>query len=228
MYRNWNKSNELPADMDNSVMVLYTRITHELDKGKFSGYLHRIPEKTRQRIERFRRWQDAQASLFGQLLLKEGLALRGEYAADLNDIQLSSYNRPGLPGGPDFNISHSGSLVVCAFVSNGRVGIDVEEMKPVDIEDFRFLFTETEWSDICRAPSCLHRFYYYWTRKEAVVKAEGSGLNAELKKIYISEQYAAMDGQRWHLYPMDLGNDYEACFAAEKEPGSVEVREIHF
>nr|WP_084787523.1 hypothetical protein [Anaerobacillus alkalidiazotrophicus] len=46
-----------------------------------------------------------------------------------------------------FNVSHSGNWVVCA-TDNQPIGIDIEEIKPIDFQIVYSFFSETEIRDI--------------------------------------------------------------------------------
>jgi len=45
---------------------------------------------------------------------------------------ISSFGKPTVPGGPSFNIGHSGNEILVAFADRGRVGVDVEAVRPLD------------------------------------------------------------------------------------------------
>jgi len=90
-----------------------------------------------------------------------------------------------------FNVAHSKGTILIALTCNGPVGVDVEYYdRPTDIMDVaRHNFTETETSSLeaIADPETRHRtFYRYWTRKEAVLKADGRGLIASLASFDVS------------------------------------------
>ena len=98
-------------------------------------------------------------------------------------IHREDRGRPFVPGKPlDFNISHSGDFVAGAFTRIGRVGLDIERMRPdrdlVGIAQ-RF-FAPEEAQDIKRGP--LEVFYRLWTAKEAALKMTGQGLSGGLDR----------------------------------------------
>ena len=79
-----------------------------------------------------------------------------------------------------FNLSHSGDLVVIAVALEREVGVDVEAIRPMpDLEDIaKFFFASGERDDLLSLPpdERIPAFFHCWTRKEAFVKAVGSGL----------------------------------------------------
>lgn len=81
-----------------------------------------------------------------------------------------------------FNISHSETLAVMAATRSGRIGVDVERRRPIPNSESlveRF-FTRRERDLYMALPECerMDAFFRAWTRKEAVLKAIGSGVQA--------------------------------------------------
>jgi len=79
-----------------------------------------------------------------------------------------------------FNLSHSGDLALLAVTRGREVGVDVERVQR-DIEFgpiVEHYFEPAEAWDLRTAPpqERVSRFFDLWTRKEACLKAEGSGL----------------------------------------------------
>ena len=82
-----------------------------------------------------------------------------------------------------FNISHSGHLVVCA-VSEGSIGIDAEQLRPVKQRLTNRVCTEAELAWLREAPGwgemltgeAMIRFFQIWTTKEAYFKWTGTGI----------------------------------------------------
>lgn len=82
-----------------------------------------------------------------------------------------------------FSISHSGHLVVCA-VSDGSVGIDVEQIRPIRSKLTKKVCTPAELAYLQEAPGwgemlegeAMARFFRIWTSKEAWFKRAGTGI----------------------------------------------------
>ncbi|MCL6443040.1 MAG: 4'-phosphopantetheinyl transferase superfamily protein [Alicyclobacillus sp.] len=81
----------------------------------------------------------------------------------------------GWPG--DFNISHSGDWIVCAVSARGRVGIDVEQILPLEFSTLVHSMSEDERNKLHELPpeEFITFFYKLWTLKESFVKAVGTG-----------------------------------------------------
>jgi 4'-phosphopantetheinyl transferase len=215
---------------------LYSTIFPEpLPPPAFQGLLSQLPARFQQKVLAYKRWQDAYASLFGKLLLRKALRQAG-LPEDLNDLRVTSFGRPYLEVGPhvpfgsgDFNISHSGNRVVCILSTQGRVGIDLEEIRDIAIDDFQSQFTEAEWAAITGAAMPLQAFYHYWTAKESLIKADGGGLQIPLTSINIDASAGPgvlVNGIPWYIQDLHIFPDYASHIACEYPIGKVTIEEI--
>jgi 4'-phosphopantetheinyl transferase len=112
-----------------------------------------------------------------------------------------------------FSLSHCRSIGVLA-VSNGRpVGVDVEEVRPIEPEvaDMHFSASEREHLNRLQGDAWRLGFYRCWTRKEAILKAEGVGLSRPLDSFDVSllpDEAAKLLGTRsqfsysWRLHDL--------------------------
>ena len=203
-------------------LILHTKVEKRLEAAKYEALLEPLPADIRQKIRRYRRWQNAHACLLGKLLLIKGLNRFGLDGASLiHQLQYTDFGRPYLPAPADFNISHSGEYVLCALSNRCRVGVDIEKVQPINLSDFQGQMTEAEWATVTGAADPLRAFYYYWTRKEAAIKAHGHGLSLPLKEVVIGEGEVVMEGRGWPLYEVRLAQEYVCHLVAD---GQVEVR----
>jgi len=86
-----------------------------------------------------------------------------------------------------FNLSHSADIALIGFAEGVEVGVDVEVVRqlPDAPELARQHFTDaerTDWMSALEAERDL-TFLLAWTRKEACLKAIGSGLNVALDTV---------------------------------------------
>ena len=194
---------------------------------RLRAYAALTPPAYRQRLDAYRRWQDRQAGLLGRLLLAELCReLLGEPSAE-NALHVDAYQRPYLAGYPDFdfNISHTDGLVACvAAVGAGRIGVDVERKGRVDIPEFRRVFTDAEYARLESLPEPTDEFYRLWTRKEAVMKADGRGFYLDAAGIDCLAERVTIDGRDYAVRPLDLRAGFAACVAAAGV-GEIRTRE---
>jgi len=200
-----------------SIRIYSTSYKDPVPAGIWQPLLSQLPEELNQKVGKYRRWQDAHACLFGKHLLLAALRREG-WSGNLNALQHTSYGRPYLPGGPDFNISHSGTRVVCILGSQGRVGIDLEEIRDIDIADFKDQFSTEEWQAILAADEPLDLFYHFWTAKECVSKADGRGLNLPLASLVIENNTTILlEGRSWNIREIKGFRGYACHMASEEE-----------
>jgi 4'-phosphopantetheinyl transferase len=202
---------------ERSIMdVLYTRIPKRLPTACYNEFVSLLPQDMQEKNARFREWKDRLLHLGGKLLLLEALQRLGLNDQCLNQVKYSPYNRPYIKENIDFNISHSGEYVVCAVASNMQIGIDIEEIKPVDFPDFDNVMTMAEWENIHHATDPLRAFYTHWTIKESVIKADSRGLTVPLTDINIHPQFAELEGKIWYLNELSIDDNYCLSIATDK------------
>ncbi|MFE0805765.1 4'-phosphopantetheinyl transferase family protein [Streptomyces sp. NPDC058812] len=102
------------------------------------------------------------------------------------------HGRPRIdwpPSGLDFNLSRSGGHWLLAVVADHQVGADVEDGRTVDVQgSSAIVLTDDELAHMRAQPTeelRLAAFFHCWTRKEAVVKASGVGIVADLRTIEV-------------------------------------------
>ena len=197
------------------VVILFTELTNRIDDDIFNVLLTMVPASFEEQILRYKRWQDRQTSLFGKLLLLRSLREVDVFPGNVFPLHYTDYRRPFFSKNTeiDFNISHTHNCVVCALSKEHRVGIDVEEVVSIDITEFRAQFHEQEWNLIeCSTDRC-YQFYNSWTRKEAVIKADGRGLSIPLKKLSVIPDQVILERNTWFLTKVDMLKGHVAHIA---------------
>ncbi|MCC5858720.1 MAG: 4'-phosphopantetheinyl transferase superfamily protein [Ectothiorhodospiraceae bacterium] len=158
----------------------------------------------RRRVDRLRfphlRRRAARSRALLRLLLG---AVRGE-SPHAVPIALGEQGKPRCPGGPAFNLSHADEDWLLALTPDGRLGVDLERVRPLDDLDAvaGMNFSQRELEALTRVPeaSRLRAFYRCWTRKEALVKAMGGGLSLPLQQFSV----AVTGGERNCLTELSL------------------------
>lgn len=135
--------------------------------------------------------EDRWRFFLGRALLFFGL--KTLFGLTTYELKLDPFGRPYLEFPRhfsfDFNISHSGRWVLCAFVQEGKVGVDIADLS--EFGDYQVLFdavlTPQEKALMDSICSSLKQKYFarYWTIKEAVLKFSGVGLQIEPTHICV-------------------------------------------
>lgn len=210
------------------INIYYTRFTEQLPIARWQSYLNTLPAPLQQKVCRYRRWQDQHSSLFSRLLLRHALCQAGYPSDCLSQLQYGKYHRPYIDQVVDFNISHSGEYIVCAITHQGKVGIDVEKIKTIDLSNFENYMTPQQWSDIMNSPNSLNRFFDYWTIKEGVMKADGRGMSLPLLNIHTQGYRATVDKTIWYFTKISLDPNYACHVVTSWENPTIHLIPIHF
>jgi 4'-phosphopantetheinyl transferase len=144
-----------------------------------------LSDAERARAARFVFERDRRRFLAAHCGLRALLAARTGIAAAALVFREGAHGKPSLThaGACSFNMSHSEdiALVAIADASAGEIGVDVEMLRDMpDATDLaRHNFSASECDELAAAAP-EHRslaFLRGWTRKEACLKAIGSGLS---------------------------------------------------
>ena len=158
--------------------------------------------------------QAARRFTAGRARLRQTLAAACGGAAEHLPLVVGPKGKPFLPGGPEFNLSHSAGLALFA-VAPFPVGVDVEAVRPVEDGVAKLVFTAAELAELRQAPDREATFFRGWTRKEAMVKARGGSL-AELRSFSVPLAGPAMVHcpPSWQISDVPVPAGYAAAVAA--------------
>jgi 4'-phosphopantetheinyl transferase len=137
------------------------------------------PEE-RQRLQAYRLADDRDRFLLGRGGLRRLLGRWLDLAPEAVPLESGPHGKPHCPGGPGFNISHSGALILLALHPRRPVGVDVERLRPdLDWQAIaRRMLPASEWQalEALPEPERPEGFLAAWCRLEARLKARGDGL----------------------------------------------------
>ncbi|WP_313135546.1 4'-phosphopantetheinyl transferase family protein [Paracoccus jeotgali] len=104
-------------------------------------------------------------------------------------FRYGAFGRP-LVAGLSFNLSHTGDLaaLVVAPVADLPLGIDIETVRPIEMAVAEAHFAAPEMATLRALPDAGQQaaFYRCWTRKEAYLKAIGTGLSTDLSSFCVT------------------------------------------
>lgn len=137
-----------------------------------------------------------------------------------------------------FNVSHSGDRFVVAVAMGMEPGVDVERIRPRrSVEGLsRRFFSPAERAEVASAPDPLDAFYRVWTRKEAVIKADGRGVGIGLDRFDVNAEEPPFlrdarwngagpdEASRWSLRSLEAGPGYAAALAVRRPRFELVVR----
>lgn len=149
-----------------------------LSPAQVEDSLRRLPSWRREQAEKYRFLTGRRDCAMSYLLLCQ--ALEKEYGITAKPtFVLTEHGKPLLKEFPEihFNISHCAKAVAC-IVGDSPVGIDVENTgRRITPSLVKYTMSEAEQQEILSSPIA---FYRLWTRKEALVKMLGTGLQDDI------------------------------------------------
>jgi 4'-phosphopantetheinyl transferase len=149
----------------------------------------------RERAGRYHRSVDRARFIAARACLRNILSLCLDVSADAIRFECGEHEKPRLTSdfaesSVHFNVSHSQELAVFAVSLGREIGVDLECVDPnincVEIARHVFAPEEQQALKTFAGEDQIQAFYRCWTRKEAYVKAIGSGLSLPLDSFVVS------------------------------------------
>jgi 4'-phosphopantetheinyl transferase len=179
------------------------------------GYMGK---ERQERIRKFRNQEDAIRSLFGELLIRVFAAENWGIAHRECIVLTDGHQKPRFVNFPrcQFNVSHSGWWVVAAF-DESPIGIDIEQIIPIDLTVASRFFTAEEVKQLENQPATQRLAYFYelWTLKESYLKANGKGLSVPLDSFgfHLTEGaicfHSSVDSNPWSFKQYSIDSAYK-------------------
>ena len=214
----WEKDGE-PLQADElhvwklNIRQLNSIATHQL--------LSLLDASEMERMQRFVHAEDAQRYMAGRGLLKVLLAKYSTIAPHLIKLSISSNGKPYLQDNSlqlQFNLSHTSDIVLLVFGLHEAVGVDVEAVKndPMHLDIAKSYFSRAEQKQLLEEYKPDY-FFRCWTRREALLKANGSGLVDGLEELYVTEGAHWLSGSGKAV--QSLKHQQYQLWSLEPEPG---------
>ncbi len=144
-----------------------------------------LDDQERARAARFVFERDSRRYVAAHAALRRLLGQRLDRAPEALRFESGPFGKPRLLGEPGcaFSLSHSGDHALVALAGQGEIGVDLEQLRPLpDVDALaRQCLAERELFHFDATPSAERElsFLRAWTRKEACLKALGTGLQIE-------------------------------------------------
>jgi 4'-phosphopantetheinyl transferase len=188
-----------------------------------SPYLNALlqPDEAK-RADRYFRHEDRQRFIYARSILR---ILSGNYINQSPEqirFTIGRNKKPMLAGdtGWHINVSHSGNWILLA-IGKVSVGVDVEKI------DLQFAFQDilpnsfgrVEQDYIEMGTHAHWRFYQLWTRKEALLKATGKGMDDDFCQVpsldgfHMTESRVIGETGSWLVKSFSVSPDYLAAVA---------------
>lgn len=176
------------------------------------------------RADRFKHVSDYNCYVAVHALLRIELSKRIRIKAKSIRIADTDTGKPYLPGYDlSFSLSRTKNMFAFVIGKNDQIlGIDIEQIKPeIDFLSIALNYFGTEEQKTVfssrNAEAQKLIFFEIWTRKEALLKALGVGLNTDLVKVHVLEGENVLDllGKQnsYHSFKIDTVRKKEAIIS---------------
>lgn len=212
---------------ENEVHVWYIDIKEQLTSIDLYWNVLSADEKNKALAYKFEK--DKNCAIIARGTLRELLGQYLKTKPSALNFKYSKYGKPRVINSDEiqFNLSHSGTTILIGFVKNHHIGIDVERIKEIDYMAVgQHSFSKEELNNLLALDKAYHTqaFYNCWTRKEAFIKAVGSGLSFPLDQFVVSldsaEKAYLLDTKwntneklQWTLHSIIPDENYIGAFA---------------
>jgi 4'-phosphopantetheinyl transferase len=210
-----------------AVHLWYTLSDDIAPPAALDSYLGLLSQEEHARHARFLNERARHEYLITRALCRTVLSRYADVAPADWRFQVNPWGRPeiALPaaGHLRFNLSNTRGLVVCAVALEGDIGVDVEAVDRagglLEIADRFMAAPESAAIRALPPDSQAHRFFIYWTLKEAYIKARGMGLSIPLDKFWflLDGEASAASGPRLVLAP-EMDDDASGWSFAQFQP----------
>lgn len=211
------------------------RIPLDLPRGAASRLRRLLSEDERERADRFRMELHRDHFTAGRGMLRQVLGGYLGVRPEALAFRKGTFGKPELAGAESqtplrFNLTHSGGLALLAVTSGREVGVDIEQVRPMDDAEriiTRF-FSKKEQADFLSLPGDQRTaaFFRGWTRKEAYMKATGEGFALALDRFDVSiapDEPARLlhvegrpdEPERWSLADLAPGPGFQGAVVVE-------------
>ncbi len=200
----------------NFIYIYHYKIPDHLTIQTIRSLISSLPERDHEHLHGLLNKDVQERALFSKLLIQyvvSKLSIPGS-----PNIETTLTGKPFFAAFPsfDFNISHSSKMVICCVTGNSFVGIDIERIRPIELDIYKDYFQSDEWSDIHSSENPVSAFFSLWVRKEALIKADGRGTEISLSSINAMNSEVTIDAKKWYIKDLILEDGYSCAFACEK------------
>ncbi|MDQ6625648.1 MAG: 4'-phosphopantetheinyl transferase superfamily protein [Verrucomicrobiota bacterium] len=134
----------------------------------------------------------------------------------------------------NFSISHSSDLAIFAVATEAEVGVDLEDAGQLPEDDENLLALAAgvlsagelkAWRELPEAQARRSAFLRAWTRKEALLKANGRGVSQSMAEVELpigsAHALAAFTvaslGVTWEIYDLAAPPTFFSALAVERQ-----------
>lgn len=171
------------------IKIFSYNIEKTMQQENFDELRKNLTVKRIKKIDQYKFNIDSHRALISEVLMRN---LAGEFLNLPGREVIIDRDKFGKPFLVDYNhlyinSSHSNNWVIGAL-SDTPIGIDIEEIRPINLDIVLDFFTPNELLNFFKVDSELRTEYFYkiWTAKEAYTKCIGTGFSTDLRSFSIN------------------------------------------
>jgi 4'-phosphopantetheinyl transferase len=192
-----------------------------------------LTDDERRRAASLRDARDGARWAASRRVLRAILAVRIGARPTALRFAVGPYGKPEVAGGPAFSLARSGRWAAVAVGDRLPIGVDIELVRrPPDMDALLSALHPDEASELRRVSPArrLRAVLTCWTRKEAYVKARGTGLSVEPAAFRVTTGLdepprllsagAGEHPERWWLVDGPAPGEVVVAIAGRRDDGS--------
>jgi 4'-phosphopantetheinyl transferase len=220
----------------------------DLRAGALPALMRVLAPDEMERANHFRFERDVRRFVVTRAALRRLLGMYIDQDAGAIQFKYGAYGKPSLATRSVvpplyFNVSHSEDLALVAVSRSYEVGVDVERIQndfPIDeVTPMVFGPAEVQLLHSLAPIPRRQRFYTFWTRKEAYIKALGWGLSFDPARVDVSsggevaaaDFHVLVDGVAdtdGYLVDLTVATGFASTLAAIGGPAQIILRHLLF
>jgi 4'-phosphopantetheinyl transferase len=201
-----------------------------------------LSNEERTRAARFVRPEDQSRFALAHGSLRLVLACYSGIEPAALRFSTASTGKPALLDGQGlhalrFNLSHSHGRMLIAVANGQDVGVDLEQIRdkvePLKLAERFYTPAEYEWIKSRPTPDHAFEFYRLWVAKEALLKAQGTGIASLQQCEIFASASSSRPGARltcdsamqrgWTIQWLSCGPGWQGAVSAQGDDWSVRV-----
>jgi 4'-phosphopantetheinyl transferase len=196
------------------ILVYELAFIAESDFLQAEQQLPNFPPRLQEKIKKYPHRLDRCLRIGGKWLLQqiiEDLGLGQQFS--LEQLQYTSNNKSHFANQLYFSIGHSGHTVVTAASIHQQLGIDIEEIKPIQLIDYISYLSDKELYFLQKSVRPVHDFYTIWTKKEALAKLIGMGITFNFKEFTVLQNEVQINASTIRFEEIHANPNYKIMLA---------------
>lgn len=209
-------------------MIIVFLYRNALTKKDLTTKLSQLPTVIQERISKHKRLNNRLNSLAGYLLLQQALK---EQNLDFKQLKFSTAGKPYIDNSNiSFSISHNANCIgVCLMNTAGKIGIDIQVFKTFNpIESTFAFFSTVEQQAILTSKTPQQTLIHYWSKKEALIKAEGGQMFEEANYTNVTESYCQWKNTTFYWTLVSSGFDAAIWIASDQTGQKIIQKKVLF